>query len=58
MAKAGTITVDVVANVELVVLQCMDAQCIHNLRSRLACNLKHVAISEDGKCADRQEKAE
>ena len=57
MASIGNITVAVTANVELVVLTCMDESCVHNLRSRRACNLKHVAISDGGKCADRQERA-
>ena len=59
MAK-DTIEVNVVANVELVNLQCKETACVHNLRNKgkLCCNLKHVFIAEGGRCASRQEKAE
>lgn len=52
--------VNVVANVELVNLQCKETACVHNLRDKgkLCCNLKHVFIAEGGVCSNYQEKAE
>lgn len=60
MAKIDSITVDVVANVELVNLQCRETACAHNLRNKgkLRCNLKHVVMAKGAVCANYQEKVE
>lgn len=60
MAKIDSITVDVVANFELVNLQCNENACVHNLwkKGKSCCNLKHVVMAEGGVCGNYQEKAE
>lgn len=59
MAK-DTFEVNVVANVELVNLQCDERACVHNLwkKGKPCCNLKHVVLAEGGVCGNYQEKAE
>ena len=60
MAKLSEIKVNIVENMELVSLMCLDESCVHNMRNleKMVCNLKHVLIARGGACASRQEKAE